>query len=337
MVSKRFLAAAILALVVLIEVGAAPTDGDESLPKPILTPQRLRRLQREKDRQMPRWMNFDNRVRTVVESPERGFELALYYAVTKDTQRGKEAVSWAVSHPQDVRQRQIVADWCADLLSEQQRNEWLKPTASSGVIKKSDSDLSPNQTAIFFLLSQRPADLDHPSWRTHVRALALVAENPNLSNVQFLQSWVLQGDQTIRDGPGVGYEFFWADPYLPGVSYQNMDPWLYDDSGILLARSDWTPKACWISISKQRLQQQDCPPNWQAKPVNFGHLLLIKMPERCLQLSPTARNMALVLWGLPPKEKVTYRYQKKQASNQTDPAGMLRVPTGVEGKVCAAR
>ena len=35
----------------------------------------------------------------------------------------------------------------------------------------------------------------------------------------------------IREGPGVAYEFFWADPYLPGVGYQNLDPWVYDRPG----------------------------------------------------------------------------------------------------------
>jgi hypothetical protein len=31
----------------------------------------------------------------VPESSERGFELALYYAVTRDEARGKEAIQWA--------------------------------------------------------------------------------------------------------------------------------------------------------------------------------------------------------------------------------------------------
>jgi hypothetical protein len=46
-------------------------------PRLLLTPQRLRRLQRDRARQTLRWQNFEARVQSVPDSPERGFELAL--------------------------------------------------------------------------------------------------------------------------------------------------------------------------------------------------------------------------------------------------------------------
>ncbi len=76
----------------------------------------------------------------------------------------------------------------------------------------------------------------------HVAALALVAIDPNLPASQFLQSWALEDTQTLREGPGVAYELLWADPYLPGVGYQNMEPWVYDDHGRLFARANWEAK-----------------------------------------------------------------------------------------------
>src|SRR5438270_2219228 len=53
-------------------------------PRLLLTPKRLKRLQRDRERQTERWINFEKRVNAVPDSPERGFELALYFAVTHD-------------------------------------------------------------------------------------------------------------------------------------------------------------------------------------------------------------------------------------------------------------
>ena len=301
-----------------------------------MTPQRLHRLRLEKDRQTIRWADFDNRVQTVPDSPERGFELALYYAVTQDEQRGREAVAWAAAHPDKPRQRAIVANWCADLVSDEQRSHWVPAEAQVVQGDKQFGNVSPNELAALLLLSPTPAEFEHPSWKTHVRALALVAENPNLPNTQFLQSWVLQSDQMIREGPGVGYEFLWADPYLPGVSYQNMEPWIYTN-GHLFARTDWTPHSCWVSISAGGVSDQGCPQGWRSKTLSFGRLELVPMQERCLDVSPVHNSTTLLLWNLPPGQKMTYKYEKKQTSVQADAAGLLRLPTNLEGKVCMAR
>ncbi len=95
----------------------------QTTPKLLLTPQRLRRLQRDQDRQTLRWTNFKNRVQSVADSPERGFELALYYAVTHDENRGREAVEWALAHHCDRRQAALVVDWCGGLLSQSERQQ----------------------------------------------------------------------------------------------------------------------------------------------------------------------------------------------------------------------
>ena len=39
-------------------------------------------------RKTERWTNFQHRINSAPDSPERGFELALYYAVTHDDQAG---------------------------------------------------------------------------------------------------------------------------------------------------------------------------------------------------------------------------------------------------------
>ncbi len=89
--------------------------------KLLLSPQRLHRLQLDRQRQTVRWTNFETRVQSDADSPERGFELALYYAVTQDAKRGREAVAWAVAHPCESRQVALVLDWAGDLISPEKR------------------------------------------------------------------------------------------------------------------------------------------------------------------------------------------------------------------------
>ena len=91
--------------------GKGHGSGSGSYTRLLLTPKLLRRLQRDRQRQTVRWQNFEQRVETVPDSPERGFELALYYAITHDQQRGREAVQWAVAHPCERRQLDLALDW----------------------------------------------------------------------------------------------------------------------------------------------------------------------------------------------------------------------------------
>lgn len=342
--------------------------------KALLTPQRLRRLQRDRERETVRWVDFETRVQTVPNSPERGFELALYYAVTRDEKRGREAIQWALGHVCDRRQFVWVLDWCGDLMNDEERRKLTtagcvarqvdenEPVQSLEDGKFTDARMlysacerlmtlrasgrdDPRERAvqffsklpIEFLLSLRPEQVEHPDWMTHVAALALVAVDPNLEASQYLQGWAMEDRQMIREGPGVAYEFLWADPYLPGVGYQNLDPWVYDANGRLFARTNWKAQACWIAISMRGVEEQNCPAQWREQPVQFGRMTLLPMTSRCVELPARKTNGAVVLWRLKPGESVSYRDAKQQHSAHADLAGMLWLSSEVESKVCAAR
>ncbi len=360
-------------------------------PKLLLNTQRLRRLKRDRDRKTTRWLNFENRVNTVTDSEERGFELALYYAITGDESKGREAVTWALSH-HSARQAALVADWCAALVSADQkqrlasingksyRDLWFqgiaggtaKPVLPGGdfvwheltdlaggdygnaealynvcetiyVVRAfTHSDLRDLDRHFFsilpslLLLSAKPGEVNSPPWKMHVAALALVAVDPNLPASQFLQSWALEDGQTIREGPGVAYELLWADPYLPGIGYQNMDTWIYDDRGRLFARSGWETNSCWIEISAQGVQQENCPPNWEAETVSFGRLTLVPMTGRCVEIPHVANNESVLVWKLKPGQKVAHGKGKEQYTGEADSTGIWRPGAGVEGKACLA-
>jgi hypothetical protein len=367
-------------------------------PRLLLTPQRAKRLSRDRERQTVRWASFENRVQTGANSPERGFELALYYAVTHDESRGREAVVWALAHPCERRQVALVLDWCSNLVSADERKKLAAPSCPSApqdstasfrdalflkiaqdqdvgdyradwqrILKRLTAgnhsgpeiyavseylatirttqhvDLRQDSVQLFsllpteFLLALRPKQVRHPDWQIHVAALALVGLDPNLEGSQFLQGWAMEDGQTLHDGRGVAYEFLWADPYLPGIGYQNLDPWAYDASGgRLFARSNWEDDACWISISSSGATAENCPPNWKTSVQTFGHLTLVPISQNCYQAPNRRNDESVILWQNPPNQLFTFDQGKQQSTGQADAAGMWRLSANVEGKVCRA-
>jgi hypothetical protein len=386
--------------------GWAATQEDEHTPQLLLTPKLLRRLQRDRERQTVRWIDFETRVRTVPDSPERGFELALYYAVSRDEQRGKEAVSWALAHKAETRQVALVLDWVGDLISPDQQRElkqaplmsvatgpapspvlFLRDALFRAIVKGDTSepaldasnqkllkalttsratdpvalyagieylmaiknlehiDLRRSDPQFFsllpkeFLLSLKPEQVEHPDWMAHVAALALVTLDPNLENSQFLQGWAMEDREMLRGGPGAAYEFLWADPYLPGVAYQNMDPWIYDTLAQLFARVSWDVDSCWIAVAPGRLDQQNCSANQlgSSQQARYGTLTLISMTTPCVDLLPRKNNESIILWKLKPGTELAFEQNDKHLVGRVDRGGMWPVPNEVSGKVCIAK
>ncbi len=379
---------AILSL--LFCVPAAPAQ--ERGPQLLLTPKRLKRLERDRERQTIRWMNFENRVNAIADSSERGFELALYYAITRDEKRGREAIQWGVAHKCATRQIALILDWCGALASGEERQELATAPAcdreETGVERRRDAlfmgivrgdavaqtdtgkqleesgltnprqlyaaceyidamreaehvDLRQDDPAFFrmlpaeFLLSMKPRELEHPVWQAPAAALALVTLDPNLEGSQFLQGWAMEDRQILREGPGVAYELLWGDPYLPGISYQNLDPWAYQPNGQLFARTDWNVDACWIDISPHGVEEANCPVGWRDKPQAFGRMTLMPITKPCIDVPHMKEKQAMIIWQLVPHQNVFYMNEQKRVSSQADGAGMWLLPGYIEGKVCS--
>lgn len=381
----------IIGLVILLLSGTAVQGAadDDHTPKLLLNAKRLRRLKRDSERQTQRWLNFERRVKTVPDSPERGFELALYYAVTGDPASSKDAATWAGRHPCEVRQVSLIADWvgsqippatkhCVPKGSELERlRDGAFLAIASAAVPQSSPQFIPAVTQItfetagplyaaieyldairsatrddlreeavtyfsnlpsLFLLSLPPARLSDPGWQMHAAALALVSLDPNLEGSQFLQSWAMESPQTVQEGAGVAYEWLWADPYLPGVSYRNMEPALYDEAqSRLIARAGWEDDACRIEIKPGSINSTGCPPDWQTKRMEFGRLSLIPMQERCVDLGRQAANETTILWKLRPRTKLLYAEGDKEQWRDADAAGMWRASAEFHGKACMAK
>ncbi|HEX4748473.1 MAG TPA: hypothetical protein VH302_02930 [Bryobacteraceae bacterium] len=370
----------------------AQSQSSTHSPRLLLTPQRLRRLKRDRERQTVRWVNFEKRVQTVADSPERGFELALYYAVTGDQKAGSEAVEWAHAHPCEPRQLALVLDWVPEelpanygfsatchtepsarasrdavflqivtgadpeeliersgkeLLSRLQSGAWQNPAELYAAVEYlyavrsfAHVDLRQNAPQFFsalpaeLLLSMKPEQVEHPDGYIHIAALALVGLDPNLEGSQFLQGWAMEDKQMISEGEGVAYEFLWADPYLPGVGYENLDPWSYREDGTLFARADWNTNSCWIHISPSATHDENCVSGWQQKTMQFGNLTLVPSTGRCLQI-PARKNVETVIVSrFQPGQPVYFVMNNAPSSHVADASGMWKAPANAEGRVC---
>lgn len=75
--------------------------------------------------------------------------------------------------------------------------------------------------------------------------LALVAFDANAQAHQFLQGWLMMDRFLMRGEFGITYEFLWANPYQPGLSFTYM-PDLFHGRGRLLVRSSWDEDAAWF-------------------------------------------------------------------------------------------
>jgi hypothetical protein len=104
---------------------AAQTPADDQdfhvyrdAPRILLTADRLRLLQRERDRQSMRWEQFNALMSGGAAMAEPGFAQALYYRVAKDAAAGRKAVEWALADSAiDLRQLALVFDWCGPVLT----------------------------------------------------------------------------------------------------------------------------------------------------------------------------------------------------------------------------
>ena len=124
------------------------------------------------------------------------------------------------------------------------------------------------QLPIFLVLGNYPAPLDapenayripvftgagQPSTRaaalSRAAGLSLVAYDSNSTETQFLQGWLIQDHFLMRGGFGAVYEFLWANPYQPGLSFFHLPLQFYDPhSGALFLRSSWEEDAAWFGL-----------------------------------------------------------------------------------------
>ena len=85
--------------------------------------------------------------------------------------------------------------------------------------------------------------------------MAMVALDVNAAESQVLQGWLMHDRFMLRGTHGAPYEFLWANPYQPGLSYYHV-PLIYHnaDFGKLFVRSSWDDDAEWFGYFDGAIQ-----------------------------------------------------------------------------------
>jgi hypothetical protein len=134
-----------------------------------------------------------------------------------------------------------------------------------------------NEYRIPAYLGEGDPDLDESVF-SRVTEMALVAAEPNAQSTQFLQGWLMQDRFLLRGALGAPYEFLWANPYLPGLSFSYM-PDLYHAQGRLFVRSSWDDTAVWFGLWDNQMQLFQDGKRYAVK-ANSGHTSIGLGPAR---------------------------------------------------------
>jgi len=84
---------------------------------------------------------------------------------------------------------------------------------------------------------------------------SMVAYDSNAPGSQILQGWLMNDNFLLRGTFGIPYEFLWANPYQPGLSFHQAPLVLHDEIfGRLFVRSNWEESASWLGCFEGELQ-----------------------------------------------------------------------------------
>jgi len=410
-------------------------------PRLLLNAQRLRLLQRERERQSMRWQQFDALVAGGAAMPEPAFAWALYYRVAKDPASGKRAVDWALTDAaQDLRQLALVFDWCGPVMSSAQADRLgakiermlaapspsipadvtrqsaralaaiaiadrladhgeslLKPILDQwwrgNIVKRlkaGEAAIPREQTYALFellhavrdnlkidlreaapayfktlptdhLMSHYPSSYQGPEndYRVPVyvrdgepnltdavlsRAaeLAMVSFDSNAAENQWVQGWLMQDRFMMRGALGIPYEFLWANPYQPGLSYF-LAPLVFHDAttGHLFARSSWDEDAIWVGYFDGRLQLfrdgkiQTLKAGAAADTLRVSGIVILSARDRDAYRFHADEDQTFVI-GLAPHARYEVEIDDQELwEEETDAGGtlMLALPEGTDAGV----
>jgi hypothetical protein len=417
-------------LFVALLTGQSPADEDfhvyRDAPRLLLTPQRLRLLQREHERQSPRWEQFDSLISGGAPMAEPGFAWALYYQVTRQATAATKAVEWALGEGADLRQLALVFDWCGPALTPAQAGRLAAKIQTA--LAKPASDVrgqSARALAAIALADRMPdqgnailSEIVQKWWRTEIvpglaagrpvlpagqryalyemlhglrdnlridlresdaayfkdlplahltghypapfagpeneflvpvylhdgnpdpadaamsraSGLAMVAYDTNALASQLLQGWLMRDRFLMRGSLGAVYEFLWANPYQPGLNYDQV-PLVFHEpyTGEVFARTSWDEDATWIGYFEGRLQLfqngrlQTLRSGAAVTPVEVGSATITTAPARDASKFHL-QNQTLFVLGLAPRSEYAVEIDDQELEFlNTDTGGTLRV------------
>jgi hypothetical protein len=133
--------------------------------------------------------------------------------------------------------------------------------------------------------SQAQPDLNRAAL-ARAAGLSMVSYDNNALENQFLQGWLIQDRFSLMTSFGAPYEFLWANPYQPGLSYFQLPLLFHDEnSGALFVRSAWDEDADWFGLyggeaelfhqGRVTIVDQTISGSAAPKPLNMGETSVI--------------------------------------------------------------
>ena len=173
---------------------------------------------------------------------------------------------------------------------------------------------------------------------SRVAGLALVALDTNSTESQYLQGWLIQDRFLLRTGLGAPYEFLWANPYQPGLTFYRLPLTLYDPrTGRLFARSSWDDDATWLGLFDGQVQLfEDGEVKAVAAGDNGVEIGTSRILKAKLPLRTTIDTEATVLLGLPQDAPLLVEIDEEEMREiRTDRSGtlVLKVPKDTKAGV----
>jgi len=179
--------------------------------------------------------------------------------------------------------------------------------------------------------SKAPPDLNRAAL-ARAAGLSMVAYDNNGLENQFLQGWLIQDRFSLMTPFGAPYEFLWANPYQPGLSFFQLPLVFHDEnSGALFVRSGWDEDADWFGLyggeaevfheGRVRVVNQAVSGSTAPKPIQLGETSVIfgRIP---FQFSMEGRTALLI--GLKPKHPYLVETDDEEMQETTtDRAGTL--------------
>jgi hypothetical protein len=185
--------------------------------------------------------------------------------------------------------------------------------------------------------SQEP-DLRHATL-SRAADMAMVAYDNNALESQMLQGWVMHDRFQLKSTFGTPYEFLWANPYQPGLSYYHAPlGWHSAESGTLYVRSSWEDTASWFGSFNGVMQVFADGHLSMVDPARPLPPLLLEQAAVCFakttrRFRVTTEGGVLYVVGLEPRH--TYQVEvddEEMFETESDRGGILalEIPAGRE-------
>jgi hypothetical protein len=170
--------------------------------------------------------------------------------------------------------------------------------------------------------------------------LAMVALDVNAPETQVLQGWLMHDNFMLKGTFGAPYEFLWANPYQPGLSYY-LVPLVYHNSefGHLFVRSSWDDTADWLGYYDGVLQMfsegklTPMNPQKMAAPISLKEAMICFGQQARKFHMTLDEEQAVFIMGLTPKHPYEVEIDDEEMFEAAaDPGGILELdlPHGKE-------